>query len=73
MRYLLDADYFVYYANFPLSVRGLVTPNDDGTYSVILNDRMTDARKLVTYAHEVKHIQHDDFYDDKSIEDVESI
>ena len=72
MTYLPGVDYFVYYEKFPPSIRGLVTPNDDGTFSIFLNSRMSDAWKLVTYAHEVKHIQNDDFYNDIPIQRIEA-
>lgn len=71
MTYLPDADYFVYYEKFPLAVRGAVTPNDDGTFSIFLNSRLSDAWQLTTYAHEVKHIMNDDFYNGKPIAEIE--
>lgn len=73
MTYLMDADYFVYYEKFPPSVRGLVTTNDDGTFSIFLNSEMSDAWKLITYIHEVDHIRHDDFYNGVPIEKVEDL
>ena len=71
MTYLPDADYFVYLIELPMSIRGVVTPNDDGTYSIFINSRLSDAWKLIVYAHEVKHIQRDDFYNEFPIEKVE--
>lgn len=73
MTYLLDADYFVYYEKFPLSIRGLVTTNDDGTFSIFLNSQLPDAWQLMTYCHEVNHIRHDDFYNGRPIEEVEGL
>lgn len=73
MTYLLDADYFVYYEKFPLSIRGLVTTNDDGTFSIYLNSRLPDAWQLMAYIHEVRHIQNDDFYNGRPIEEVEGL
>ncbi len=73
MRYLANADYFVYYEKFPPSVRGLVTPNEDGTFSVFINENLSDFDKLLTYIHEVKHIQNDDFYSGKPVEEIEHL
>lgn len=71
MTYLPDVDYFVYYEKFPPSIRGLVTPNDDGTFSIFINSSMPDSWRLETYAHEVKHIQNDDFYNDVPLSKIE--
>lgn len=73
MTYLLDADYFVYYEKFPPSIRGLVTTNDDGTFSIFLNSQISDTWQLMTYVHEVQHIQRDDFYNGRPIEEVEGL
>ena len=73
MTYLFNADYFVYYASLPWNVPGLVTPNDDGTFSIFLNDRHPDAWKLMAYIHEVKHIKNDDFYNNLPIQKVEGL
>lgn len=68
-----DVDYFVYYEMFPWSIRGIVTPNDDGTYSIFLNSRYPLSVLKKTFQHEVHHIESDDFYNGKSIEEVENL
>ena len=70
---LPDADYFVYYAPFPLSVRGVVTPNDDGTFSIFINSRLNDLEKRKAYRHEVHHIENDDFYNGRPLQLIEGI
>ena len=70
---LANADYFVYYEDFPPTVRGVVTPNDDGTFSIFLNSRLSDSQKLLTYLHEVRHIENDDFYNGKPLQIIEGV
>jgi len=70
---LANADYFVYYADFPPTVRGVVTPNDDGTFSIFLNSRLSDSQKFLTYLHEVRHIENDDFYNGLSLQQIEGL
>lgn len=73
MKYLPGADYFVYYADFPSSVRGLVVTNEDATYSIFLNSRYPLSTLRKTFRHEVKHIENDDFYNNLPIGIVENL
>lgn len=52
---------------------GMVMPNDDGTFSVYINERVDDIRKRKAYKHEIEHIENDDFYNEKPIEEIEDI
>ena len=71
MTYLPGADYFVYYEKLPWSIHGMVSPNDDGTFSIILNSRISEALQRAAYRHEVRHIENDDFYNGLSIQVIE--
>lgn len=73
MKLIEGADYFVRVVDLPVQIGGMVTPNDDGTFSVYLNARNTAERRAKSCAHEVGHIECDDFYNGKSIEEVEHI
>jgi hypothetical protein len=73
MKYIPGTDFFVYYETFPWSVRGLVTTNEDGTYSIFLNDRYPMSVLQKTFLHEVKHIENDDFYNNLPIGIVEDL
>lgn len=68
---ILNCDYFIYYEKLPWSVHGMVTPNDDDTYSIFINNRLTDALQLAAFVHEIRHIQMDDLYNSKPLKDVE--
>ena len=78
MTYIPGADYFVFWVPFPEdngTDGGAVTPNDDGTYSILMDEKllcqMRKAKK--TYRHEVDHIEGDDFYNGRPIHDIEKI
>ncbi len=74
MKYLEGADYFVRVIPFPVtSIGGMVTPNDDGTFSIYINSRCTDERKRKAFRHELDHIENNDFYNGKPIEEIENI
>ena len=78
MTYFPGADYFVYWVPFPEdngTDGGAVTPNDDGTYSILMDERLLNqtAKARKTYRHEVHHIEDDDFYNDKPIDQIEDI
>ena len=65
------ADYFVRMVALPPHVRGIVAPNDDGTFNMYLDPRSGPSMLLDTYFHELEHIEYDDFYSDKPIEEIE--
>lgn len=71
MTYLPDVDYFVYYEKLPWSIHGMVSPNDDGTFSIILNSRISESMQRSAYRHEVHHIENDDFYNGIPIQIIE--
>lgn len=78
MTYLAGADYFVYWVPFPEdngTDGGAVTPNDDGTFSILLDRKLLSQmrRAKKTYRHEVDHIEGDDFYNGRPIKDIEKI
>ena len=73
MTYLENADYFVRLVDLPGTVGGFCTPNEDGTFNVFLNSRKDREHHIDSYCHELKHIEDDDFYTDKPIEEVENL
>lgn len=78
MTYIPGADYFVYWVPFPEdngTDGGCVTPNDDGTFSILMDSRLLTHMKKAkkAYRHEVDHIENEDFYNGKPIKDIEKI
>lgn len=75
MKMLIEGvDYFVRVIPFPdgVKVPAMVTENPDGcTFSVYLNENVSEYRRQKGLEHEVNHIRNDDLYGDKDICEIE--
>lgn len=67
-----NADYFIRMVPFPVGIGGAVTPNDDGTFSIYINQNEDYVHNREALDHEVEHILQDHFYADKPIEVIEA-
>lgn len=56
-------------AEMPHTIKAYTMPHADGTYTIILNSRHTHEQHLISYHHEMKHIENGD-YDKKCDVDV---
>ena len=66
-------DVYVHLIDFPTTkVTEAVTQNDDGSYSIFINAKLSKEKQQNAYAHAMKHITNCDFekvgYDVNSIE-----
>lgn len=52
----------VFFKDFPTKVDEMVTLNEDGTYSVFINSRLSHDGALRAYKHALNHIKHGDFF-----------
>ena len=70
-----NADFFVHVIDFPKGVNrsGFVLLNDDGTYSVYINARASEAQKRKAMRHEYAHMARDDMHGSKDIRAIENI
>lgn len=59
----------VYIIDFPNSQKEMVVENEDGSYTILLNAKLSNEQQLKSYEHAMKHIKNDDF----SKTDVQSI
>lgn len=41
--------------------RGMVTQNEDGSYTILINARLSDTDQRKAYRHELRHIKNYDF------------
>lgn len=73
----IDAgDFCVREIPFPLgagSTNGMVLPNDDGTFTILVNSRATHEQRIRAFWHEIDHIKQNDFYNGKGISEIENI
>ena len=70
---LTEDEYRVYMMPFPGDIMGAVRVDADGFPSIYINDRLSPAAKKRAFLHELRHIERDDMYNDKSIDEVEAI
>ena len=56
-------DAFVRLLPLPLPVRGVVLPNDDGTFDIYINANLSGPQQQAALAHELKHIKKNHLYD----------
>ncbi len=48
-------------ADLPAAIKGFVRLNEDESYTIILNSRLSYQSNADTYKHELEHIQHGDY------------
>lgn len=69
---MIDGEFIVRMIDLPGSIGGAVRLSDDGFANIYINDKLSPEAKRRVFDHERKHIEENDFYNDKSIEDIEA-
>ena len=64
-------DTFIRLVPLPIKVEGVTLPNDDGSFDVYINSRLSPARQQETLEHELRHIRQEHFYLDLDVERME--
>lgn len=64
-------DYTVRLVMFPGDIRAAVRLDDEGYPTIYINDALSPEAKKRAFLHELKHIENDDHYNDKPIEEAE--
>lgn len=68
------SDYYVRLIPFPVnSVGGMVTPNDDGSFSIYINSNLSEERQKKALDHELEHILRGDFWNGLPVSEIEDI
>lgn len=57
-------DYYVRNIALPIAVEGVSVPNDDGTFDIYINSRLTREKQEEVLAHELRHLEAEHFYVD---------
>lgn len=60
----------VYFLDMDTAVEEEVHPNEDGSFTIIINSRLSCERQMLAYQHALRHIMNDDF-GKESADDVE--
>ena len=55
-------DHFVRVIRLPRKIRGVTVPNDDGTFSIYINDLYSAETQREALEHELEHLARDHFY-----------
>jgi Domain of unknown function (DUF955). len=64
-------DTYIRLVPLPLKVEGVTLPNDDGSFDIYINARLSPARQQETLKHELRHIRHEHFYLDMPVSRME--
>ena len=64
-------DTYVRLVSLPVKVEGVTLPNDDGSFDIYINSRLSPLRQQETLEHELRHIRHGHFYLDMPIDRME--
>lgn len=51
----------VYFLDMDTAVEEEVHPNEDSSFSIFINARISQARQMIAYQHALEHIMRDDF------------
>ncbi len=67
---LLTESIGVYFMDMDTAIEEEVHPNEDGSFTIIINARISQTRQMLAYQHALKHILNNDFekYD---VDDIE--
>ena len=66
-------DYHVYIITMPPSVHALVSLDDDGYPTIFINARDDTVTQRRSLRHELRHLTHNDFYNNATIRDAERL
>lgn len=58
---LLTENIGVYFLDMDTAVEEEVHPNEDGSFTIIINARISQERQMCAYQHALTHIMRDDF------------
>ena len=65
-------DVYVYVIPFPVpECKEMVCLNADGSYTMYINAELSRDQQEAAYRHGLKHIRNDDFYNGKSVQEIE--
>lgn len=70
---LYEGEYSVYMVPFPGDIHGAVRVDPDGYPSIYINDWLGPEGRRAAFDHEMRHIENDDFFNSRSIREVENL
>lgn len=61
MQRMMVLGIFIQMIDMPHRIKAHVVPNNDGTYTIFLNSRLSFEQQQESYIHELRHIYNNDF------------
>lgn len=68
----MTKDVNVHLVDFPAPGKEMVVKNEDGSYTVLINARLSDSGQLAAYQHALSHIEEEDFTKD-NVQEIEAV
>lgn len=62
----------VFIIDLPTTIYSFVRQNPDGTYTIVLNARLSQEDRARHYEHELRHIREGDFEKDLTADEIEA-
>lgn len=56
----------------PARIRSFVKEDPDGSYDIIVNECLSEERRMKALAHEIDHINHDDLESEEPTDEIEA-
>lgn len=69
---LYDGEYSVCLVPFPGDIKAAVRVDCDGYPTIYINQNLSPEARKNAFLHEMRHILHNDFYNNKTIREAES-
>ena len=64
-------EYYVRLVSLPRAVEGVSVPNDDGSFDIYINSRLSPQQREETLEHELRHLKQEHFYLDLPLSRME--
>ena len=68
---MIDGEYTIRMVSLPGDIHGAVRLSEDGFANIYINDALAPEARRKAFEHEARHIAHNDFYNQKSIQEIE--
>ena len=69
----MRADVNTLLVDLPGTIKAFVAKDTGGFYTIYLNSRLSHEQNIVSFIHEMEHIESDDFYSDLTADQIERI
>lgn len=69
----MRADVNTLLVDLPGTIKAFVAKDTDDFYTIYLNSRLSHEQNVVSFIHEMEHIEKDDFYSDLTADQIERV